>query len=302
MNSEFKNTDKTIVVAGANGQLGHQITYYLANRGAFVRALVRKGCRAGSVNALRDMGVFISEVDYNDPKDLVSVCTGSDCVVSALSGLHDVIVETQKILLNAAIQAGVPRFIPSDFCIDYTKLPKGNRNLDLRREFARLINLSPIAATSILNGMFADLLIGQAPIIIFKWKKIIYWGSADQLMDFTTIANTAEYTAAAALDDNTPRYLRIAGEVANMRSLQRTATEATGSTFKVVRLGGLGAFGTMIKFVKTIAPQKNAVFPPWQGMRYMYDMFGGLPKLNPLDNDRYPGIKWATIRDVLSKK
>ena len=39
---------------------------------------------------------------------------------------------------RAAVDAGVPRFIPSDFAIDFTKIPEGgNRNLDLRREFHR---------------------------------------------------------------------------------------------------------------------------------------------------------------------
>jgi len=56
--------------------------------------------------------------------------------VSALAGLRDVIVEAQTVLLDAAIKAGVPRFIPSDDSIDFTKFPAGeNRNLDLRREF-----------------------------------------------------------------------------------------------------------------------------------------------------------------------
>jgi len=41
-------------------------------------------------------------------------------VVSALAGLRDVIVETQAALLDAAIKARVPRFIPSDFSIDFT--------------------------------------------------------------------------------------------------------------------------------------------------------------------------------------
>jgi hypothetical protein len=29
-------------------------------------------------------------------------------------------------------------------------------------------------------------------------------------------------------------------------------------------------------------------------------MFDGRAKLAPLDNDRYPGIRWTTARDVLS--
>jgi hypothetical protein len=34
----------------------------------------------------------------------------------------------------------------------------------------------------------------------------------------------------------------------------------------------------------------------------MRNMFDGRAKLGPLDNDRYPGIRWRTARDVLSER
>jgi hypothetical protein len=34
-------------------------------------------------------------------------------------------------------------------------------------------------------------------------------------------------------------------------------------------------------------------------MQYMRNMFDGRAKLKPLDNLRYPGILWSTVRDVL---
>lgn len=183
--------------------------------------------------------------------------------------------------------AGVPRFIPSDFAVDFTKLPYGhNRNLDFRKNFKERLDKAPIAATSILNGMFTDLLTGQAPIVLFPIKRVMYYGDANQLMDFTTIQNTAEYTAAAALDSSTPRYLRIAGDVLNVRGLREAASKATGEEFNLFRVGGLGLLDTLIKITKAITPNNQEVFPAWQGMQYMRDMFSGLPKLEPLDNDR----------------
>jgi len=75
-----------------------------------------------------------------------------------------VIVETQTVLLDAAIQADVPRFIPSDYSIDFTKFPPGeNRNLDLRRDFHKRLDKTSISATTIFNGAFADMLTGQMP-------------------------------------------------------------------------------------------------------------------------------------------
>ena len=293
----------TIVLAGATGDLGFRIAQALLKRGAHVRALVRPGNRKPETMALQDLGAEIIEVDFGSVTALTRACAGAACVVSALSGLRDVIVDTQKRLLDAAVAAAVPRFIPSDYSIDYTKLPNGsNRNLDLRREFNQRLDQAPIQATSILNGMFADLLTGQAPVVLFGLKRVLYYGSADQPLDFTTTANTAEYTAAAALDSTTPRYLRIAGEVATVRGLQKAASEAIGEPFKLLRVGGLWVLGTLIKVTKGLMPASDDVFPPWQGMQYLHNMFTGLPKLQPLDNDRYPEINWTPVREVLATR
>lgn len=293
----------TIVLAGATGDLGFRIAQALLKRGAAVRALVRAGSTKPGVTLLRGLGANIIEVDFNSVTALTDACAGAVCVVSALSGLRDVIVDGQKRLLNAAVAASVPRFIPSDYSIDYTKLSNGsNRNLDLRREFNQRLDQAPIQATSILNGMFTDLLTGQAPVVLFGVKRVLYYGDADQPLDFTTTANTAEFTAAAALDPTTPRYLRVAGEVATVRGLQSAATAATGQPFKLLRVGPLGVLGAMIKVTKALMPSSDDVFPPWQGMQYLHNMFTGRPKLAPLDNARYPDIRWTSVREVLATR
>jgi nucleoside-diphosphate-sugar epimerase len=303
MPTASSSTPATIVVAGATGDLGFRIAQDLRKRGATVRALVRPGNTKPAVASLREQGVGIIEVDFNNATALAQACAGAACVVSALSGLRDVIVDAQTRLLDAAVAAGVPRFIPSDYSIDFTKLPEGsNRNLDLRREFGRRLDQAPIRATSILNGMFMDLLTGQAPVVLFKIKRVLYWGSADQPLDFTTIADTAAFTAAAALDPTTPRYLRVAGEVATVRDLQASASAATGQRFRRLRAGGLWLLKLMIRVTRRFAPAPGEVFPPWQGMQYLHNMFTGLPKLTPLDNDRYPDIRWTSVREVLATR
>jgi len=137
------------------------------------------------------------------------------------------------------------------------------------------------------------------PLILFKRKRVLYWGHADQRMDFTTMEDTAAFTASAALDPSTPRFLRIAGDQLSARELMALVSEVTGKKFRLFRAGGLGMLGTLIKVVRTVAPRENELYPAWQGMQYMRSMFDGRAKLEPLDNNRYPGMRWTTARDLL---
>jgi nucleoside-diphosphate-sugar epimerase len=295
--------DPTIVVAGATGNLGGRIARALLERGASVRALVRPGATRDKLERLQRLGVTIANVDFSSASQVAPVCSGAACVVSALAGLRDVIVEAQTVLLDATVKAGVPRFIPSDFSIDFTKFPAGqNRNLDLRREFHKRLDKASIRATTIFNGAFAEMLTGQMPLILFKLKRVVYWGDADQRMDFTTIDDTAVFTASAALDPSTPRFLRIAGDQLSARELAAVVSKVTGKEFRLFRAGGLGMLGTLIKVARTVAPGEKKLYPAWQGMQYMRNMFDGRAKLEPLDNDRYHGIHWTTVRDVLSAR
>lgn len=295
-------TEPIIILAGATGHLGERIATSLIQRGASVRALVRHGAAPGKLAPLRGLGVAVHEVDFSSRPALTTACAGGSCVVSALSGLRGVIVDAQAALLDAAVAAGVPRFIPSDYSIDFTRLPAGqNRNLDLRREFAQALARAPIAVTSIFNGAFMEILTDKAPILLFKLRRVLCWGDADQRLDFTTIEDTAAFTAAAALDPVTPRYLRIADGQASARDLAAIMTAVTGKPHQLLRAGSLTALERIIKVARAIAPGREQVYPPWQGMQYLHNMFGGRAKLDPLDNDRYPGMQWTSVRAALER-
>jgi hypothetical protein len=145
-----------------------------------------------------------------------------------------------------------------------------------------------IAATSIFNGMFAELLAGRAPYILFKLKRVVCWGDPDQPMDFTTKDDPAAFTAAAALDPASPRFLRIAGDQRSARELADIASEVAGERFRLLRAGGLGTLRALVRITRSLLPRPDELYPPWQGMQYMANMFSGRAKLAPLDNDRYP--------------
>jgi uncharacterized protein YbjT (DUF2867 family) len=150
---------KIILVAGATGDLGGRIVKALLMQNVDIRALVRNGSDVKKIQDLESLGVTVFRVDMSNISEIANACKGVSCVVSALAGLRDVIVDIQLNVLNGAIEAGVPRFIPSDFATDFTKIPMGeNRNYDLRKEFKEHLDKSNIKATSIFNGAFADIM------------------------------------------------------------------------------------------------------------------------------------------------
>ena len=254
------------------------------------------------IKILKNLGVQIITVHNWDLEELKSACLGVSCVISSLAGLREVIIDAQKVLLNAAISVGVPRFIPSDYSLDFTGFSHGeNRNLDLRREFHEYLDKTPILSTSIFNGAFSELLISDMPLIFFKQKIILYWGNADHKWGFTTIDNTAEFTAKVALDTQTPRYLRISGDLISPREVKIVVSQITKQTFRLFSPGGKWLLGAIIKIAQKLAPGEKELYPAWQGMQYMHNMIDERSKIEKLDNDRYAEIKWTTVKDVLTK-
>lgn len=293
---------KIILVAGATGHLGLKIVKALRNKNVEIRALVRLNSSNEKIQELERLGATIYSVKQWDLEELKNSCLGVSCVVSSLAGLREVVVDAQKVLLDAAISAGVPRFIPSDYSLDFTNFTHGeNRNLDLRREFHTYLDSTSISATSIFNGAFADLLTNEMPMILFKQKMILYWGNADYRWGFTTMDNTAEFTANVALDSSSPRYLRIAGDQINPREVRNVTSEITGQKFRLFRPGGKVFLGIIIKIARKLAPAEKELYPAWQGMQYMHNMIDERSKIEKLDNDRYPEVRWTSVKDVLTQ-
>lgn len=292
----------TLLVAGATGDLGRRIVRELlaAHPEALVRVLTRPG--SGTAQSLfgREDRVEIREAAYTDSPGLVAALAGTDVVVSAVSGARSVIMDAQRALLTAAVEAGVPRFIPSDYSADYRRVtPGSNRNFELRRDFAAQLDAAPIRATSVLNGAFADMLTGQAPMILFARRRVLYWSSPDQVLDFTTKDDVARTVAQVALDDTAPRFVEVAGDRVTARDVARTMSELTGTHFTTQWAGTTGILSGMARIGRRVSRDEEAAFPAWQGMQYFVSMFSGEAELRHVDNERYGQGTWTDVRAVL---
>jgi nucleoside-diphosphate-sugar epimerase len=289
----------TIVVAGATGNLGKRTVKALVARGANVVALVRTASGKEKVPELEALGATVAIVDTASAADLAKAMNGAHCVVSVLAGLRDVVVDMQTRVLEAALLAGVPRFIPSDFSTDFrTLVPGENRNFDLRRDFHEKLDVAPIASTSIFNGAFGEILTYNVPLLDFKKKVVGYWEDPDWHMDFTTMDDTAAFTAAAALDPDTPSALHIASFRVSPNDLVAFTGKAFGSPYGLNRLGSLEELRAYNKHERAAHPEgESELYASWQQSQYMQSMFS--THHESLDNDRYPGIEWTTLAELI---
>ena len=142
-----------------------------------------------------------------------------------------------------------------------------------------------------------ELMAGNSPMINHKGRKVSYIGDKTQLLDFTTMADTAAYTAAVVMDPNpTPNFLRIASDTVNAIDIAQAAANVEGAPYTPGWMGTIGSTELMIRILRLFGGE-NELFPMWQGMQYMVNMFSGDGKLDPLDNGRYPDLTWTKIED-----
>lgn len=291
---------KIITVVGANGDLGYRLCRELLKQNARVKAVIRNISKAKNLENLKTENLEIHCVDFDDENKLCEIFANSNCVVSTISGLKESIIDAQTKILRASEKSGVKRFIPSDFAADFRNIEDGsNRNLELRKDFKKILDQSSLQITSILNGVFSDMLVTVMPLILFKIKRVVYFQNPNQKIDFTTIDTTAQFKAQAALDDNSPRYLKIASDQLSSKDFVDLLAKLTGKKFKLLNGGNLKMLKFYIALTKFFAPKNNELYPAWQGMQYFYTVFSGIAKMDSLDNERYQAVKWIKAEEII---
>lgn len=179
-----------VAIAGATGNLGVPILDALLDANFPVTVLTRKG----SSNASKlpsNPNITIKEVDYGSVSDLTAALKGIDAVVSTLA---TEVVGTQTLLIDAAIAAGVSRFIPSEFGSDTANpktaaLPVFKFKVDTAKYLQSKVAENPsFSYTLILNGAFFDWGL-QAGFVInpAKHSAVLYDGG-DRPFSTTTLA------------------------------------------------------------------------------------------------------------------
>lgn len=162
-----------IAVAGATGTLGPCIVNALVDAGFSVTALSRTGRTntqdRGTNKATGSLPSAVKsvQVDYSSEDSLVKALTGYDAVICNITS-H----ETEPLLIDAAIKAGVKRFIPAEFGSNVSgnaknaALPVFKSSKAVTQKYLKERE-DKISYTLVVNGFFLDWGI-EAGILINK--------------------------------------------------------------------------------------------------------------------------------------
>lgn len=201
-----------VAISGATGNLGPTIVKALVDANFEVTVLSQSGKTSGLPSTVK-----VTKVDYSSHDSIVEALKGNDAYVSAVPQ-HD----GQPALIDAAIAAGVKRFIPSEFGSNISgnskvaELPvfKGKK---LTQDYLHQKS-SHISWTVINNGLFLDWGIQVGVWANFKGPTRVY-DSGNDRHSTTTLAdigkavvgvlkhpeethNRAVYVQSAALSQN----------------------------------------------------------------------------------------------------
>ena len=128
------NSKPTVLIAGINGALGSKIAPAILDKGAMnVRGLLLDN--KPQLDSLKARGVEFVAGDLFDSASLDNTCKGVEVIVSAVKGSvsktglyrEDIVLSGQLNLLEAAVNNGVKRFIPSDYSVDRFKLDRARQ-------------------------------------------------------------------------------------------------------------------------------------------------------------------------------
>lgn len=101
-----------IAIAGGSGNVAQEILDVLvATKKHDILLLSRQDAPTGQTT----QGVIWVKANYEDPKQLVQILQGVHTVLSFVITQTDPASTVQKNLIDAAIQAGVKRFAPSEW-------------------------------------------------------------------------------------------------------------------------------------------------------------------------------------------
>ncbi|KAE8334258.1 hypothetical protein BDV24DRAFT_170373 [Aspergillus arachidicola] len=289
----------TVAIAGITGKFSQCIIRALQES---PDVLIRGYCRSPHKlpRAILDSDqIEIIGGSFDDRANIKRFVRGSDVVICCYFGQPEVMTEGQKYLIDACEEENVPRYIPSDFAVDYTKIPHG---VLFPKESAKVImeylKSRKVKGAHILTGGLMETFWSEFfGIWNPKMCSMSVWGSGEEVWELTTYQTAAAYTAAVALDKSAIGVFRFLGDRKSYKDIQ----EIFGRVYGVrLRLEYIGSISDLYKNVQEAYNRDNQDVMGWAPNCFAYWCTNGQAYLGDnIDNERYPGIQATGLESFL---
>ncbi|TVY14193.1 Pinoresinol reductase 2 [Lachnellula arida] len=182
---------KNVVIVGASGSLGEPITKALIDSGKFNVTVIKRPSSKASFPA----SVKVVPADTTSVESVTAAFQGQDAVVSAVGteGLQG-----QNVLIDAAIAAGVKRFLPSEFGSDLANpkvaaFPIFGYKIATQKYLQEAIAAKPgLTYTYVVNGPFLDWGLHRGFLLDTKEGKPKIYDDGKTVFSATTLASVGQ--------------------------------------------------------------------------------------------------------------
>lgn len=152
--------------------------------------------RSGS-SSTPPSGVSTASADYESIDSLASVFKDQDAVVSVVGSPG---LPKQHILVDAAIKAGVKRFLPSEYGCDTThaktsQLPVFQGKVSTRKYLSEKASAGEITWTALITGPFLDKGISTGFVVNVKGGPTRLYDGGDKKRSMTTLEDIGKAVA-----------------------------------------------------------------------------------------------------------
>ena len=284
---------QTILLAGPTGKLGSRIASHLLEQTETkVRLLVRDAenpVKRAALQPLLKRGAELLEGHLADHDSLDRATKGVDVIVSAVQGGPDVIIHGQVALAEAGKRNGVRRILPSDYALDLFEATPGEHMMfDMRRTANEQIAATGLEQVNVLQGAFMEMFAPGAGTINYDAGTVSYWGDGRQVIELTSLEDTARMIARTAPDRSVAGgKFAFAGDRISMLEVVKVIEAQTGRTFERHSMGSESDLRAAHK--RALEDTSN----PFGAVMLAYQLYmlTGQTALTDLQNDRFPDVK-----------
>ncbi|KAI0178414.1 hypothetical protein BJ166DRAFT_620285 [Pestalotiopsis sp. NC0098] len=224
------STIRKVALAGATGNLGPSILDQLLKAGFEVTVLTRQG----STHKFPD-NVHVERVDYDSLESVTEALKGQDAFISTLA---DVALSKQLLLVQAAADAGVKRFLPSEFGSDAShpktsQLPIYKDKLAVHSALEKEAAAGRLTYTLVITGAFFDWGLSVGWIADARNRSITMYDGGERMFSTTTLSDVGRAVAGVLKhpDETKNRAVYVHSAALTLKRLSELGQQATGTAW-----------------------------------------------------------------------